>query len=217
MPRRSPSERIVPTVDPGLLRHFPELRRRYLAAGLGEGVPVPEERLRAHQIPRCVVALRYTEAVAYTIRALKFHDRTSLAQPMAAFMTEALEAISPRPSFDLIVPLPLHPKRLRARGYNQAALLARAMAKPLGAEVADELLERVRPTARQSSLPDVSARIANVMGAFRAEMPAQVAGRTILLVDDVLTTGASLYAATTALREAGAADVVSAVLASSRG
>lgn len=112
---------------------------------------------------------------------------------------------------DLVLPMPLAAGRLAARGFNQALLLARAIA-PRKAEAA--LLLRLRETAAQTDL-DRAAREANVRGAFGIEplRLGEVRGRRLLLVDDVMTSGASLHAAARALLAAGAAEVRAAVVA----
>lgn len=112
---------------------------------------------------------------------------------------------------DVVVPVPLHAGRLAERGYNQAALLARPVARVIGAPLACRALVRVRATERQASL-DREARLANVVDAFACR--GDVRGRRVLLVDDVTTTGATLNACRSALAVAGARDVVALVLAS---
>ena len=106
---------------------------------------------------------------------------------------------------DLLVPVPLHPSRLRYRGFNQSLLLAQYVGALLGVEVRDAL-ERTRRTDAQASL-GAEQRQANVAGAFAARPDAAVAGLSIVLVDDVITSGATLSACTGELRQAGAKSV----------
>jgi len=111
-----------------------------------------------------------------------------------------------------VVPVPLHPGRLAARGYNQAALLARPVARELRARFSPLLLRRTRPTAPQAKL-DAEARQLNVRGAFEAEPSHRLRAASVLLVDDVATTGATLADASRALRRAGAGSVQALVVA----
>ncbi|KLI99884.1 ComF family protein [Luteimonas sp. FCS-9] len=133
---------------------------------------------------------------------LKFHRDLAAGALLSASMARAL-ASRPRP--DALVPVPLHPARLRTRGYDQALELTRPLARALGLPLRTDLLRRRRATAPQSRL-DAPARRRNVRGAFaataRGPLPAHVA-----LVDDVMTTGATLHAAALALRRLGVARV----------
>lgn len=111
---------------------------------------------------------------------------------------------------DVVVPMPLSARRLARRGFDQTRLLARPVARRLGLPLAGHLLRRTRDTAQQKGL-QAAGRAANLAGAFRAAD--QTAGRRILLVDDVMTTGATLHEAARTLKEAGAAAVVGLAVA----
>ncbi len=113
---------------------------------------------------------------------------------------------------DLIVPVPLHWWKQWKRGYNQSAVLAEAIGEQLGIPCRSRWLRRVRATLPQTSV-SATARRQNLRGAFRASTAAVVKDKTVLLIDDVLTTGATASEAARALREAGAARVIVAVLA----
>lgn len=144
-------------------------------------------------------ALRYDDASRTLLLAFKHGDRTELAAPFARMMAQGGRALLA--STDLIVPIPLHWTRLLKRRYNQSALLAKALSRQSGAPWAPRLLHRVRRTSSQGGL-DRSARLRNVRGAFRVSR--RIDGGTLLLVDDVHTTGATLEAAGRALLKAGA-------------
>ena len=143
----------------------------------------------------------WNESIRAPIHALKFGDAPELADALVAHAW-AGAGFSARPRPDLVVPVPLHPVRRRERGYDQAALLARAFAHHAGAPDVAALV-RIRPTRQQARL-DARARAGNLLGAFRVALPGWMRGRHVALVDDVATTGATLDAAAKALLDAGA-------------
>jgi ComF family protein len=135
------------------------------------------------------------------VHALKYDNRRTLARPLAQLMRRAGTGLLL--SADVAVPVPLHPMRQRERGFNQAADLAAHVGLPVL-----PALQRVRRTPTQTALP-ADERRTNVRGAFRATRHARrLAGATVLLVDDVRTTGATLEACAEALKEAGVTNVL---------
>jgi ComF family protein len=142
--------------------------------------------------------------VREAVHALKYNHLSALARPMAAPMAAYLEAEAL--PVDIVVPVPLFGRRQRLRGYNQSALLAREVTRLLGLPLAERGLGRRRDTLPQARSVDAEARRRNVAGAFVGEKR-RVEGRRVLLVDDVMTTGATLDACAQALRQAGAASV----------
>ena len=114
------------------------------------------------------------------------------------------------------MPVPLHPRRLAERGYNQASLLAVEVAGNLAAPLAATALARVRNTSQQALL-DREGRLRNVAQAFRVRAPKAVRGRHVVLVDDVATTGATLGACSAELLGAGASEVTALVVARAEG
>ncbi len=138
------------------------------------------------------------------VRALKYHHLAALARPMAEVMAVYLE--SEALPADVVVPVPLFGRRQRLRGYNQSALLARELARLSGLPLVERGLARRRDTPPQARSVDAEARRRNVSDAFAADRR-RVEGRCVLVIDDVMTTGATLDACAQALGQAGAASV----------
>ena len=150
----------------------------------------------------------YGGPVAHAIQRFKYDGRSELGAVLASWMVEHAEHWAGK--VDAVVPVPLHWQRRRARGYDQAALLARPLARSLGVPVLLRGLRRVRNTPSQVDLPHAE-RQRNIAGAFA---PWRLSGvRRVLLVDDVRTTGATLRAASAALKAGGVAQVQPFVLA----
>lgn len=150
---------------------------------------------------RCVAALRYTFPADRLIQALKYGGQLALGGLLAELLAEAVRG-APRP--EVLVPLPLHADRARARGFNQATEIARRVARDLRIPLDTASLVRTRDTAPQAMLP-LDERQRNVKGAFSCT--GAVAGRHVALLDDVMTSGATLNAAAQALKRAGATEV----------
>jgi ComF family protein len=159
-----------------------------------------------------IAAFTYGGAVARAITRFKYEGRPDLARPLGDLLWTAVAPRARDLRGSVVVPVPLHAGRLAERGYNQAALLASRMAWRLGAPVRAMALARTQDTPRQATL-DRTSRVANVVQAFRVRQPGAVAGREVLLVDDVRTTGSTLRACTAALTQLGAVRVRTAVLA----
>ncbi len=163
--------------------------------------------------PDRIAAFVYGGAIAQALRRFKFDDRPDLAPALLAGFPGHIAHLAARhDAIQVVVPVPLHPARLVERGYNQAALLARPVARLLGVPCAPRALGRTVATGRQTELGRAE-RSANVEGAFFPANPRRIAGRGVLLVDDVETTGATLAACRRALGSAGAASVRTLVVA----
>lgn len=150
---------------------------------------------------RCVAALRYAFPADALIQALKYRNQLPLARLFAAVLAD-VAANAPRP--DVLLPMPLHPHRARARGFNQATEIARLLARDLRIPLDTNSLVRIRDTAPQATLP-LHERQRNVKGAFSCS--GTLAGRHVALLDDVMTSGATLNEAARTVLRAGAAEV----------
>lgn len=154
-------------------------------------------------------AAAFRGSVRILVHHLKYRRASWLARPLATCMHGAWVAHFGTLTPDWIVPVPLHPEKRLARTYNQSELLARALSPMLGAPVARSLLSRTRATPTQTRMGK-ARRLENVRNAFRVPDRARpyVYGRTLLVVDDVMTTGATFQACAQALRQAGAARIL---------
>ena len=161
--------------------------------------------------PQKLAMFVYGGAIAEALRRFKFDERPDLASALLAGIHPHLADLS-KAAVDIVVPVPLHPARLVERGYNQAALLARPLSRRLGLPCLSRALRRPVATARQTDLSG-PARAANVDRAFVAADPVRLAGRVVLLVDDVETTGSTLAACGRALLGGGARAVRTLVVA----
>ena len=148
----------------------------------------------------------YTERLERAVRAFKFHHATRLGALFARELAEVIKAQKWQP--DVVCAVPLHLTRYFERGYNQSAVIGKPLARHLGVPYRP-LLKRTRATQQQARLAR-EARFSNVSGAFSAK---SVPGKRVLLVDDVVTSGATTTACVEALREAGARSVKVAAVA----
>ena len=158
----------------------------------------------------------YTGNLRKAILYLKFHGRGHLSDRLGGLLQRAFEAL-PGSDSALVAPVPLHTSRRRERGFNQADLLARGLIRNLRREgrelqLVTDLLRRVRATLPQVGL-SANARRENVRGVFSVSQPERVRNRTVVLVDDVMTTGATLSACAAALKRSGASRVLALSLA----
>ena len=150
--------------------------------------------------------VRYRGPVQRMVQDFKYHSAHHLAPDFVCLLVAGFQAAPEFGSLDAICCVPLHRIRLFRRGYNQAALLARGLAKELNKPFLRCALVRHRQTGTQTHLT-ARERITNVHGAFAVRRPAAVAGKALLLIDDVMTTGATVAEVARVLKEAGAVKV----------
>jgi ComF family protein len=183
----------------------------------------PSDRLGSYICSRCnetlpwydeyaKSAFAYLEPISHLINIYKFNNAIHLTADFAEYLETAFRKKYDVSKVDLVVPVPLHSKRLAKRGYNQSGLLAAAFAKRIDRLYDETSLVRLRDTAHQSRLSGDDRR-KNLNGVFRVTCPSQVRGRTIVLIDDVMTTGATIEECSNALYDAGAYKVLPFVLA----
>ncbi len=155
---------------------------------------------------RARAAVRYDDVARTLVHALKYQDRTDLAPAMGRWMARAGRELLAEA--DILVPVPLHWKRGWSRRYNQSGALARVIERQTGVKLSSEALRRVRPTQQQIGLSR-KERASNVQGAFKvaADRQSLIHGRRVVLIDDVLTSGATVDACARALLRAKAASV----------
>lgn len=212
-------------VAPEVLRHAVLTGQDYCSrcgARQGAGVGVIERCSRCEQFSEgfscseiCAVG-DYEGVLRELCIALKFNAERQVADVLAPYLVQLCFDRGFAAKIDAVVPMPLHALRRWQRGYNQAELLAAPLACSLGKPLWDDVLKRRRATGKQSDL-SAAQRKANVEGAFelRSRAPALIEGKTLLLVDDVMTTGATLREAALTLKRGGAKAVLGAVVARS--
>lgn len=188
--------RDAPEICPACLRALPWTDEEHALRNLGEGL-------------RCAAPLWYAGPVRDGIRRFKFHGAAAAAGPLGKLVAQAAaERFSGE--FDTVTWVPVSAKRLRRRGYDQSRLLAESACGCWGV-TPECLLRKVRDNPAQSSLSGAAQRRENPKGVY--ETAGDLSGKRVLLMDDVCSTGSTLSACAAALRAAGAAEVVCAVVA----
>ncbi len=164
-------------------------------------------QVKKHWCDRIYGATVYEGAIAEAIKLLKFNQRERLVEPLAELMREFAESYMDVDHYDVLVPVPLYRVRQRDRGFNQAERLARAIAPGFPSAVVSEGLKRARPTRVQSRMAQSKERTRNMRDAFVVLGDIDLQDRSILLVDDVVTTGATVQECARMLKAAGAGSV----------
>lgn len=142
------------------------------------------------------------------IHGLKFRFIKKAAEPLAEILANYVEKIPWSPDKFIVIPIPLGHRRLRQRGFNQSELIAEIFARRLDLPAEKRILIRAKNTAPQSETKNLEERNGNVKGCFLVVKPESIAGRNIILIDDVTTSGATFLEASLALKEAGARRIV---------
>ncbi|HEY5701438.1 MAG TPA: double zinc ribbon domain-containing protein [Gammaproteobacteria bacterium] len=187
--------------------HCVSILPRIARACEGCGIPLASGRLcapcldRPRLLNQVCIPYRYEAPLSGLILQLKFHHRVEVASLLADLLLQQLPAPGPRPT--AIVPVPLHAARLRRRGFNQALEISRPLGRALGVPLAPRLATRCRNTTAQSSLGDPAARRSNLRGAFVVDANNVAGIEHVVIVDDVVTTGATARELARALNSAG--------------
>ncbi len=166
---------------------------QWLCAACRDGLRFNENHLRGEGADWTTAAavFSYTPAVRRLIHQLKYEEATRVARFLGQRAVCYMHEVKPFAPPDYVVPVPLHSTRKRERGYNQALLLARELAAGLNSNLSPSLVRRRRHTQSQTHL-DRTERQTNVAGAFERDPAIDLSGRTVLVVDDVFTTGATV-------------------------
>lgn len=170
---------------------------------------------RLAELPRIdglFAAFHYSGGMETAIRSFKFRNQPRLSETISRLLYEELEKQSITPEFDFIIPVPMHPRKKRQRGYNQSELIARRLGEYLNKEVRTDILKKTVYTRPQSRLKRKD-RINNLEGAFSVCQDVFVEGKSVLLVDDVLTTGTTLKTCAEILKEKGVSIIYGIVIA----
>jgi len=174
------------------------------------GIICPACYSQRHNIDGIRSPLRFEAVIRQAIHQLKYRNLRAIAEPLASLLSDYLTT-KPMPG-EVLVPVPLHRKRLRERGYNQSELLSRELSKLVGLPVVADCLVREQHTPPQTKATSASERQNNVANAFTCH-DRRLKDKKVLLIDDVATSGATLDACATALKAAGASLVWGLTLA----
>lgn len=173
--------------------------------GFGKNSILPE-------VDNLFAAFYYLDGVETAIHTFKFKNQPKLSETISYLMYEELNKHGQIPEFDYIVPVPMHPRKKRHRGYNQSELIAIHMAEYFKKEVRTDILIKGRYTRPQSLLKRKD-RIKNLEGAFLARSGVSIQGKSVLLVDDVLTTGTTINTCAKILKDKGVSFIHAMVIA----
>lgn len=186
------------------------------------GLPFDKKALLAttqedgeHYCDGAVSVFEYTGVVKESLIRFKFYNEPSYYRTYAGLIAEKLTKIVDIGQYHMVMSVPLHKQKEFSRGYNQAYLISKELSRKLKLPERSELIKRYRYTEAQSLL-DKEKRSQNVKGAFTITSPDRIAGKSILLVDDILTTGSTLEECGRVLKNAGAVKITAVVVATGR-
>jgi ComF family protein len=177
-----------------------------------EGKIKPE---KGQYFDEVICVFEYSTIIKKAILKYKFFNKPHYYRTFALLLSDKINMMTIKPEIDIIISVPLHKSRQRSRGYNQSYLISRAVSKEIGVKEGSYLLLRVKETQSQSTLPK-NKRHSNIENAFKVLKHHEIKGKKILIIDDILTTGSTLNECSRVLKEAGALQVIAAVIASGR-
>ncbi len=190
------------------------------------GARLPENKKVCHKSSSYLLAAatKYDGPIRSVIRQFKYYGWPSLSKKIGKYLEKYIKTSGFSAKNYIVVPIPLHAQKLKERGFNQAELLSVEIAKLLGLKINKEALMRTKKTSAQAELKDyaqdryyiVEKRKNNIAEAFRVENADQIAGKNLILVDDVFTSGATMNEAVRVLRSAGAKKIVAFVIAKTK-
>ena len=163
---------------------------------------------RAPSMDRTITAVYYDDVARTALHHFKFNHKTALGRPLTQLLLTNLPDDIEFSQYHAVIPVPLHSSRQRQRGYNQSAILARYVAKRVNVPIMSNNLRRIRPTDEQALIAGRDARRQNVEQAFHITSPASVQGKSVIVIDDIMTTGATVNECARVLKKAGATSVL---------
>lgn len=175
----------------------------------------PDCQGASHYFEQARSVFEYTSVIQKLIHRYKYRGEVSLCRPFAALMLEFLQSQDLKWDFEILVPVPLHPRRQKMRGFNQAEKIAVEISREIGKDIIKDQLIRKKDTLTQVNL-DKHQRMWNLWDAFEVKQPRAIQGKRILLIDDVYTTGSTADQCSRVLLEAGAVRVYVLALATGR-
>ncbi|MCL5069406.1 MAG: ComF family protein [Actinobacteria bacterium] len=176
---------------------------------------IPCGQLQTIYFESFISVFEYSGIVKKSLQRFKFHNKPSYFRTYARMLSEKVKKVTSIDSFDIVISVPLFYNKERIRGYNQALLISKALSRETGIIEGSRLIKRIKDTGSQSLLSK-KQRDFNIKDAFEIVDINAIRGKSILLVDDILTTGSTINECSKVLKKAGAIKVVAAVVATGR-